>query len=53
MSNVVARLFAIPGLLAMQLIGGARLGIASDLKVPLPQRSVSTPTQKLNREGVV
>jgi Flp pilus assembly protein TadD len=53
MSNVVARLFAIPGLLAMQLIGGARLGIASDLKVPLPQRSVSTPTQKLNRDGVV
>jgi Flp pilus assembly protein TadD len=28
------------------------IGLASDLKIPIPQRGVSTPTQKLNREGV-
>jgi Flp pilus assembly protein TadD len=36
----------------MQLLAGASQGFASDLKVTLPQRSVSTPSQKLNREGV-
>ena len=29
-----------------------RTGLASDLHVSLPRRSLSTPTQKLNREGV-
>jgi Flp pilus assembly protein TadD len=48
----VGKLVALPGLLAMQLLAGARPGFAGDLKVPIPQRSVSTPTQKLNREGV-
>ncbi len=41
-----------PGLLAMLLLAGASLGFAGDLHVPIPQRSLSTPTQKLNREGV-
>jgi Flp pilus assembly protein TadD len=45
------RLVAIPGLLAMQLFVGSQ-GFAGDLKVPIPQRSVSTPSQKLNRDGV-
>jgi Flp pilus assembly protein TadD len=27
-------------------------GFSSDLKIPIPQRAVSTPTAKLNREGV-
>jgi Flp pilus assembly protein TadD len=43
---------AIPGVLAIQLLAGAGQGFAGDLKVSLPQRSVSTPSQKLNREGV-
>ena len=43
---------AIPGLLAMQLLALTSLGFAGDLKVSIPQRSVSTPSQKLNREGV-
>jgi len=43
---------AIPGLLTMCLLAGTSQGFAGDLKVPLPRRSVSTPTQKLNREGV-
>lgn len=30
----------------------AQLGFATDLKVPIPQHNLSTPTQKLNREGV-
>jgi Flp pilus assembly protein TadD len=47
----VGRLFAIPGLLAMQFLAGTS-GFASDLQMPLPQRSLSTPTQKLNRDGV-
>src|ERR1039457_6645985 len=45
-------LFAISGLLAMQLLAGTSQGFASNLQVPLPQRSISTPSQKLNREGV-
>jgi Flp pilus assembly protein TadD len=48
----VGRLFAIPGLLAVQLLAGNSRGSASDLQIPIPQRSVSTPTQKLNRDGV-
>jgi Flp pilus assembly protein TadD len=47
----VGRLVAIPGLLTMQLFVGSQ-GFAGDLKVPIPQRSVSTPSQKLNRDGV-
>jgi Flp pilus assembly protein TadD len=50
--NKLGTLVAVPALLAMQLLAGASQGFASDLKVTLPQRSVSTPSQKLNREGV-
>jgi Flp pilus assembly protein TadD len=50
--NKVAALIAIPGLLAMQFIAAQNQAFAGDLKVPIPQRSFSTPTQKLNREGV-
>jgi Flp pilus assembly protein TadD len=39
----------IPGFLAMLLAGSA---FAGDLRIPIPERSISTPTQKLNREGV-
>jgi Flp pilus assembly protein TadD len=46
------RLVAITGLLAMQLLATTSQGFARDLKVPIPQRSVSTPSQKLNRDGV-
>jgi Flp pilus assembly protein TadD len=48
----VRTLVATPVLLAMHLLAGTSQGFASDLKVPLPRRSISTPTQKLNREGV-
>ena len=48
----VGRLVAIPGLLAMQLLAVTSQGVAGNLKVPLPRRSVSTPSQKLNRDGV-
>jgi Flp pilus assembly protein TadD len=34
------------------MIAGTAQGFASDLQVPIPQRSISTPSQKLNREGV-
>jgi Flp pilus assembly protein TadD len=50
--RTVGKLVALPGLLAMQLLVGTSPGFAGDLKIPLPQRGVSTPTQKLNREGV-
>ncbi|MGA7566029.1 MAG: hypothetical protein WBW53_08145 [Terriglobales bacterium] len=43
--------FAIGGLLAIQLSAGTQ-GFASNLQIPLPRRTVSTPTQKLNRDGV-
>ena len=46
------RFCAIPGLLAMQLLAGTGLGLASDLRVPIPGKSISTPSQRLNREGV-
>jgi Flp pilus assembly protein TadD len=39
-------------MLAMQLLAGTCLCLASDLQIPIPQRSMSTPSQKLNREGV-
>jgi Flp pilus assembly protein TadD len=48
----LARLCAIATLLAIQLLAAARPGFASNLQIPIPQRGVSTPTQKLNREGV-
>jgi Flp pilus assembly protein TadD len=48
----VGRFFAIPGLLAILLLAGTSQGFAGDLRVPLPQRGVSVPTQKLNRDGV-
>jgi Flp pilus assembly protein TadD len=43
---------AIPCLLAIQLLAAASLAFAGDLRVPLPGRGTSTPTQKLNRDGV-
>jgi Flp pilus assembly protein TadD len=48
----VRTFFAIPGLLAMYLLAGPTQGLAGDLQLPLPQHGVSTPSQKLNREGV-
>ncbi len=51
-SSKARTLVAIPALLAMHFLAGTSQGFAGDLKVPLPGRSVSTPTQKLNREGV-
>jgi Flp pilus assembly protein TadD len=48
----LARLCAIATLLAMQLLAGERPGFASNLQILIPQRGVSTPSQKLNREGV-
>lgn len=41
-----------PAVLALLLMGAAMPGFASELKVPLPGRSMTTPAQKLNREGV-
>src|ERR1700723_3130399 len=46
------RFCAIPGLLALQLLVGTGLGLASDLRVPIPGKSISTPSQRLNRDGV-
>src|ERR1700677_3817269 len=43
---------AIPGLLAMQLLAVSAQSFAGDLKIPIPRKGVSTPSQKLNREGV-
>src|ERR1700728_2186468 len=43
---------AIPGLLAMQLFAGTNQCFAGDLKISVPRKDVSTPSQKLNREGV-
>jgi Flp pilus assembly protein TadD len=34
------------------LLGVASYVFAGDVKIPIPQRGISTPTQKLNREGV-
>lgn len=38
--------------LAGLMVCAANLASAGDLKIPIPQRGISTPTQKLNREGV-
>src|ERR1700734_534590 len=46
----LATVVAIPGLLAMQLFVGT--SFAGDLKIPIPRKGVSTPSQKLNRAGV-
>ncbi len=43
---------AISGLLTLQLCFSASLAAAGDVKVNIPRREVSTPSQKLNREGV-
>jgi Flp pilus assembly protein TadD len=48
----VRTLVVISGLLTMQLLAASSPGFAGDLKVSIPQRSISTPSQKLNREGV-
>jgi Flp pilus assembly protein TadD len=48
----IGRRIVIPGCLAMQLFAGVTEAPASDLHIAVPQRSVSTPTQKLNRDGV-
>jgi Flp pilus assembly protein TadD len=50
--STVRTLVVIPGLLTMQLLAASSQGLAGDLKVSIPQRSISTPSQKLNREGV-
>ncbi len=36
----------------MQLLVGTSQSFAGDLKIPIPRKGVSTPSQKLNREGV-
>jgi len=48
----VRTLVVIPGLLAMHLLAKPSRGFAGDLQVTIPQHSISTPSQKLNREGV-
>lgn len=50
--NKVRTVVAVPALLAIQLLASPGLGFAGDLKVNIPKRSVSTPSQKLNRDGV-
>ncbi len=40
------------GLLATLLLAGTDRGVAGNLQIPLPRRSLSTPSQKLNRDGV-
>lgn len=44
--------FIVPAVLALMLITASMPGFASELKVPLPGRGLTTPAQKLNREGV-
>jgi Flp pilus assembly protein TadD len=48
----VRTLIAIFALLVMQRLAGPGQAFAGDLKIPIPQRGISTPSQKLNREGV-
>lgn len=43
---------AIQVVLAVQLCVGPKVSFARDLHVPIPQRTPSTPSQRLNREGV-
>lgn len=54
-SGRVRTLFALPTflvLLAIGLLVGANLAFAGNLQISIPERSISTPSQKLNREGV-
>ncbi len=50
--NRLASLIVSAGLLVVQFFAGASIALAGDLKVPISRRNLSTPTQKLNREGV-
>lgn len=43
---------AFAGLIAALFIAGVSRTFAGDLKVPIPRRGTSTPTEKLNRDGV-
>jgi Flp pilus assembly protein TadD len=43
---------AFAGLIAALFIAGVGRTFAGDLKVPIPRRGTSTPTEKLNRDGV-
>jgi Flp pilus assembly protein TadD len=47
-----SRVLVMSGGLAMQLIVGTIPSLAGDLKVSIPKREISAPTEKLNREGV-
>src|SRR5579863_9404975 len=51
-SRRFGRLVAIPVLLTVQLIAAPGRLAAGDLKLNIPRRDVSTPAQKLNRDGV-
>lgn len=44
--------FAVWGVLLIQLVAGGNKASAGDVKIPIPQRGIATPTQKLNRDGV-
>ena len=48
----LATILPLAGLLAMHVFAGANSAYAGDLKIPIPQRGISTPSQKLNRDGV-
>src|SRR5580698_9849517 len=48
----IARRITLAGLVAAQLLIGPSVSFAGDVKIPIPLRGVSTPTEKLNREGV-
>ena len=43
---------ATTGLLIFELVAGGTPALAGDVKIPIPERGRSTPTQKLNRDGV-
>jgi Flp pilus assembly protein TadD len=42
----------VPAILAIQLLAVSRPAVSGDVKIPLPGRGLTTPTQKLNRDGV-
>jgi len=48
----IARRITLAGLVATQCLVGLNVSFAGDVKIPIPRRGVSTPTEKLNREGV-
>jgi len=50
--NRLASLIAVSVFLAVVFIAGTNVAVAGDIKVPISRRNLSTPTQKLNREGV-